>query len=62
LANSKQTDAETLRHYRISPGVWKDFVNYTQRYEQSQGDGRLLQYTYGQSYWFYYHFAKFQNK
>ncbi|WP_321518976.1 DUF6057 family protein [uncultured Bacteroides sp.] len=62
LANSKQTDAETLRHYRISPGVWKDFVNYTQRYEQSHGDGKLLQYTYGQSYWFYYHFAKFQNK
>jgi hypothetical protein len=62
LANSKQTDAETLKHYRISPKIWDDFIDYTKKYEQGQGDGTLLQSSYGQSYWFYYHFAEFIKK
>ena len=62
LANSKQTDAETLKHYRISPKIWDDFIDYTKKYEQGQGDGALLQSSYGQSYWFYYHFAELVRK
>jgi len=51
-----------LKNYRISPKIWDDFIDYTKKYEQGQGDGTLLQGSYGQSYWFYYHFAEFIKK
>lgn len=41
----------------IPAAVAEEFRDYTRLYEQHQGDGRFLKECYGQTYWFYYHYA-----
>ena len=48
---------EDFKTYRFTPEVLQDFQEYTRIYEQTQGNGAALQAKYGQTYWFYYHFA-----
>jgi len=40
----------------------KDFIAYTKMYEQTKGDMNALKERFGQSYWFYYHFATIQKQ
>ncbi|HEY5511033.1 MAG TPA: DUF6057 family protein [Prolixibacteraceae bacterium] len=51
-----------LVSYAISAGKIKDFADYTQLYENTNGEMNALNGRFGKSYWFYYHFATIQKK
>jgi hypothetical protein len=59
---ASQASGEEAAGYSISPQKMKDFIAYTKLYEQTKGDMNALKEQFGQSYWFYYHFATIQNK
>lgn len=44
----------------IHPNVVKQFNEYNQRHKQWQGEPSALENRFGQTYWFYYQFARFQ--
>lgn len=48
---------DDFKTYQFTPEVLQDFQDYTRIYEQNQGNGAALQAKYGQTYWFYFHFA-----
>lgn len=61
LFNAKASEKE-VQQYGISPDVIRDFANYTRIYEKDKGEMKLLQESYGKSYWFYFHFANMETK
>lgn len=44
----------------MHPSVVRDFNAYSKLYNQSQGNASALESKFGRTYWFYYHFAKFE--
>lgn len=48
---------DELASYNIPPRKIREFISYSNRYENSGGDPEKLVELYGKSYWFYYHFA-----
>lgn len=55
LARRNDIRPETLSQARIPPQVLIDFEDYTRMYEAKDP---TLKEKYGQTYWFYYHFAE----
>jgi len=51
---------EMLQKYGIPGSVINHFMEYTNAYEKSNGDPAPLQEVYGNTFWFYYHFATLQ--
>jgi hypothetical protein len=52
-----QTKPAKVAEYKISPDLITDFNEYTQLYENSQGDLKPIQAQFADTYWLYYHFA-----
>jgi len=50
-------DNETLKEYNIPVPVISEFMDYTRAYEQAKGLSAPLQERFGNTFWFYYHFA-----
>lgn len=48
--------------YSIDPETVKRFAAYTRIFDQTSGDINALKKQFGQTYWFYYHFASIQKK
>lgn len=57
LASGKASEKE-VQSYQIPANKMADFVKYTQLFEESEGNGTLLQEEFGRTYWFYMHFAQ----
>ncbi len=51
---------EALQAYGIPYSVMNHFMEYTNAYGKSGGDPAPLQEVYGNTFWFYYHFAMLQ--
>lgn len=56
LAGSKASPEE-VRKWNIPPQVLEEFGDYTRIYEANGGNGTALQAKYGNTYWFYFHYA-----
>lgn len=56
----ERANAKEVKATGIHPSVIKDFNRYNQVYNQTQGNGSALQSQFAHTYWFYYHFAKFE--
>ena len=56
----KRAKGSEVKETGIHPSIIKEFNHYNQLYNQSQGNPSALESRYGRTYWFYYHFAKFQ--
>jgi hypothetical protein len=54
---AQHMDDTTKNTIPFSPDIFKRFVDYTNIYAESSGNGKLLQSAYEKTYWFYYHFA-----
>ncbi len=59
---ASKASGEEAAGYSINPQKMKDFIAYTKLYEQTNGDMNALKEQFGQSYWFYYHFATIQKQ
>ena len=59
---ASQASGDEAAAYSINPQKMNDFIAYTKLYEQTNGDMNALKERFGQSYWFYYHFATIQKK
>lgn len=55
---AQKAHSAEIEGYGISAETTAAFVEYTNRFAQVQGDGNWLKTDFGQTYWFYYHFAK----
>jgi hypothetical protein len=55
---AQKAHSAEIAGYGISAETTAAFVEYTNRFAQVQGDGNWLKTDFGQTYWFYYHFAK----
>jgi len=53
-------DNETLKKYNMTSSVVSEFMDYTRAYEEANGLSAPLQERYGNTFWFYYHFALIQ--
>ena len=51
---------DMLQKYGIPNSVINHFMEYTNAYQESGGDPAPLQEMYGNTFWFYYHFATLQ--
>jgi hypothetical protein len=51
---------QMLKAYGIQGSVINHFMEYTNAYGESKGDPAALQEVYGNTFWFYYHFAVLQ--
>lgn len=56
LARS-HASAHEVKAWNISPRLVDDFNAYTRLYEANKGNGAALRAKYGNTYWFYYHYA-----
>ena len=56
----KHASGEEVKASGIHPSVIKDFNEYNSQYARSQGYPQGLEPRFGQTYWYYYQFAKFQ--
>jgi hypothetical protein len=54
----QNTTREETLGYRISPQKLKDFIEYTRIFDEKKGALEPLEKKFGETYWFYYHFAK----
>jgi hypothetical protein len=43
--------------YRFSPELVREMADYSKMYQENNGKGAALYEKYGETYWFYYHFA-----
>lgn len=59
---ASKASQEEVANYSISPKKIKDFAEYTQLFEKTNGEINALSGRFGKSYWFYYHFATIQKK
>jgi hypothetical protein len=59
---ASKASGEEAATYSINPQKITDFIAYTKLYEQTKGDMNALRERFGQSYWFYYHFATIQKQ
>lgn len=56
----RQATGDEIRQAIVNPAVVQDFKEYTRLHQQSKGNPQALVGKYGQTYWFYYHFAQNQ--
>ncbi|OQB71399.1 MAG: hypothetical protein BWX93_00115 [Bacteroidetes bacterium ADurb.Bin139] len=56
----EKADNEVLKKYNMTTSVIGDFMDYTRTYEEAGGLSAPLQERYGNTFWFYYHFALIQ--
>ena len=54
---SGKSSYETYKQFRFSPEIVKNMTEYTKIYAENKGNGASLQKKFGNTYWFYYHFA-----
>src|SRR5665647_1171706 len=54
---SSNAPENELESYAIPPQKIKEFLSYPQLYEQTKGNLNALMVRFGNTYWFYYHFA-----
>lgn len=62
LAQHNAVTSQNLSHYRISNEVFQDFNGYDQLAVLSRGAMAPLQKKYGNTYWFFYQYAKKNTK
>lgn len=55
----RRATADEVKNTGMSPTVVQEFNEYTQLYEQSGGNPATVAGRFGNTYWFYYHFAQF---
>lgn len=60
LARKNKIDHNEIKKYQIPLNIVHKFETYTQMYEQEPQDLQGLKNTFGETYWFYYHFANFE--
>lgn len=51
---------QEFEEYGINPKQLNNFINYTEKFEKADGDLNVLQSSFGETYWFYYHFASME--
>lgn len=56
----EKADNEVLKKYNMASSVIVEFMDYTRAYEEAGGLSASLQERYGNTFWFYYHFALIQ--
>jgi hypothetical protein len=52
-----RTSTQVIAGYELDPQIIKSFIEYTKRFDQSNGNMQALQHLYSKTYWYYYHFA-----
>ena len=62
LAMHNEITSQNLAHFRISKEVFQDFNDYDNLYVLSKGAMAPLQKQYGNTYWFFYQYAKRNTK
>ena len=62
LALNNEVTPQNLAHFRISNEVFKDFNDYDNLYVLSKGAMAPMQKQYGNTYWFFYQYAKRNTK
>ena len=62
LALRNEVTPQNLSHYRISQEVFNDFNDYDNLYFLSKGAMAPMQKQYGNTYWFFYQYAKRNTK
>lgn len=62
MASNNAVNQENLQKYSISEQTFSEFTGYTDTYGKNGGKGAALQEKYGKTYWFYYHFARRNEK
>lgn len=60
LASQNRLNPQTAQELHLSHSLIREFQNYTETYEKSGGRFNALQPQYGNTYWFFCHFAKFK--
>lgn len=56
----RRATADEVKNTGMSPTVVQEFNEYTRLYEQSGRDPAAVAGRFGNTYWFYYHFAQFE--
>lgn len=56
----RHATGDEIRNTIVNPAVVQDFKDYTRLHQQSNGNPQALVGKYGQTYWFYYHYAQKQ--
>jgi hypothetical protein len=56
LAGSKAS-SEDVKKWRIPAHILNEFREYTWLYERNSGNGASLKAKYGNTYWYYFHYA-----
>lgn len=56
----RHATGDEIRQSIVNPAVVQDFKEYTRLHQQAKGSPQALVGKYGQTYWFYYHFAQNQ--
>lgn len=62
LASIDQINEEACRYYAIPYDVVRDFDAFSQMYSNTGGDMSALQKSFGSTYWFYYRYARRNEK
>lgn len=62
LAQNNEVTSHTVSHYRIPDEVFQDFNGYNQLSYLSNGGMAPIQKKYGNTYWFFYQYAKKNTK
>ncbi|MFZ2339078.1 MAG: DUF6057 family protein [Bacteroidales bacterium] len=58
LIVSGRDSRDDYKNYIFDPENVRRMAEYMKIYEETGGDGRMLEPDYGTTYWFYYHFAE----
>ncbi len=53
----ERASEETIQKYKIDNTQIRDFLNYTSSFEAEKGNVETMQEKFGNTYWFYFHFA-----
>ena len=62
LAINNNLSSETAAQYGLEEEVLNDFFRYTETYNKTGGSLKALQPEFGQTFWFWFHFAKRNEK
>lgn len=58
LVQNDQLNQESIQYFHISESLYNEFVAFNQCYQQNEGRVSAMKERFGNTYWFFYSFAK----
>jgi len=62
MASEKSLNPENMSRFGVTEDVWRDFCLYSDIYSEDRGSGKRLSDNFRRTYWYYFHFAKVNEK